>query len=105
MLRVRSAPSSPIRTFPADARSGLPGHGILERCMCLSTEELVTAWRLKSDTCFPWLAAIAAWVGYRPLDYCLHERVARARRQFRRESVAAPAKNARLRHELPYRGE
>lgn len=86
--------SSPLRTIPADARSGRTGHGILERCMCLSTEEpgvIVTAWRLKSDTCFSWLAAIAAWVGYRPVDYSLHEHVASPRRRFCREGAAASA--------------
>jgi hypothetical protein len=62
--------------------------------MCLSTEEpgvIVTAWRFKCDTCFSWLAAIAAWIGYRPVDYSLHERVDADRRRFRREGAAASA--------------
>ena len=51
----------------------------------------MTAWRLKPYTCLSWLAAVAAWVGCRPVEYTLHERFNSARRRSRRNDSALSA--------------
>lgn len=47
--------------------------------------------RLKSDTCFSWVAVVAAWVGYRPVEYTFHERVNSARTRLLPEEAVPSA--------------